>query len=157
MAAQGIGTAVGAGLGFLSPVVGGTALGAKWGNAAGALAGGYLDARSVALQAEEDVLNKGGTWEQAKRAYDETLKKASLTTLPETAVDIALGSRLIGGALNSKAARKIAGSTLGRVGSSVLDPAAKVGTMVSRATRPIVGRGAGLLTDVALQSGTEAL
>jgi hypothetical protein len=49
MAAQGIGTAVGAGLGFLTPVVGGTAVGAKVGNAAGAIAGAYLDARSVAL------------------------------------------------------------------------------------------------------------
>jgi len=49
MAAQGIGTAVGAGLGFLSPVAGGTAMGAKVGNAAGAIAGGYLDAKSVAL------------------------------------------------------------------------------------------------------------
>ena len=157
MAAQGIGTAVGAGVGFLSPFVGGTAMGAKIGNAAGAVAGGYLDARSVALQAEEDVLNNGGTWEQAKRAYDETLKKASLTTLPETLVDIAMGNRLVGSALNSRAARKIAGSTLGRVGSSIIDPAAKVGTAVSRATRPIIGRAAGLATDVALQGSTEAL
>jgi hypothetical protein len=63
MAAQGIGTAVGAGVGFLTPVVGGTAMGAKIGNAAGAVAGAHLDARSVALQAEEDVINAGGTWE----------------------------------------------------------------------------------------------
>ena len=157
MAAQGIGTAVGAGVGFLTPVVGGTAMGAKIGNAAGAVAGAHLDARSVALQAEEDVINAGGTWEQAKQAYDETLKKAYITTIPETAADIVLGSRIGGAALNSGVARKIAGSTAGRVGASVLDPAAKIGTAVSRATRPIVGRGVGLLTDIGLQAGTEAL
>jgi len=66
MAAQALGTAGGAALGFVSPVVGGTAMGAKAGNTLGAIAGGYLDARSVALQAEEEVLDSGGTWEQAK-------------------------------------------------------------------------------------------
>jgi len=89
-------------------------------------------------------------------AYEEALKKASLTTLPETAVDIIMGNRLMRSALGSKAARNIAGSALGRVGSTVLDPAAKVGTAVSRMTRPIVGRAAGLATDVALQGVTEA-
>ncbi len=66
MAAQGIGTAVGAGLGALATGGAGIGVGAKIGNAAGAVAGGYLDARSVALQAEEEVLDAGGTWEQAK-------------------------------------------------------------------------------------------
>jgi len=73
-----------------------------------------------------------------------------LTTIPETAADIALGSRIGTAALNSGIARKIAGSKLGRVGASVLDPAAKIGTKVSRMSRPIVGRGAGLLTDIGL-------
>ena len=59
MAAQLIGTAGGAAIGALaSPFTAGgsIAMGAKIGNAAGAVAGGYLDARSVALQAEEEVL-----------------------------------------------------------------------------------------------------
>jgi len=153
MAAQAVGTAGGAALGAMaSPFTAGgsIAFGAKAGNALGAVAGGYLDARSVALQAEEDVLNQGGTWEQAKQAYDEALKKASLTTLPETLVDIALGNRLVRSALGSKAARKVAGSAIGKAGASVLDPAAKVGTAVSRAVHPYAGRAAGLLTDVAL-------
>lgn len=157
MAAQALGTVGGAAIGGIATGGAGLGTGAKVGNAVGAVASGYLDARSVALEARERVLEQGGTWEQAQQAYDETLKKASLTTLPETLVDIVMGNRLVGSALNSKAARKVAGSTLGRVGASVLDPAAKVGTAVSRMTRPIVGRAAGLATDVALQGSTEAL
>ena len=160
MAAQLVGTAGGAALGALaSPFTAGgsIAMGAKIGNAAGAVAGGYLDARSVALQAEEEVLEKGGTWEQAKLAYEEALKKASLTTLPETAVDIIMGNRLMRSALGSKAARNIAGSALGRVGSSVLDPAARLGTKAAFASgKGLVGRGVGLATDIALQGATEA-
>jgi len=56
------------------------------------------------------------------------LPKAALTTLPETLVDVATGNRLVRAGLNSGVARKIAGSTLGRMGSAVLDPAAKIGT-----------------------------
>ena len=157
MAAQGIGTAVGAGLGLVGGV-GGAAMGAKIGNAAGAVAGGYLDARSVALQAEEDVLDNGGTWEQARHAYDEALKKASLTTLPETLADIALGNRLVRAGLNSGMARKIAGSTIGRAGSAALDPAARLGTKAAfKAGNTLVGRGVGLATDIAMQGSTEAL
>ena len=157
MAAQGIGTAVGAGLGALATGGAGIGVGAKMGNAAGAVAGGYLDARSVALQAEEEVLDAGGTWEQAKQAYDEALKKASLTTLPETLADIAMGNRLVRAGLSSGVARKIAGSTLGRAGSAVLDPAARLGTKAAFASgKGLVGRGVGLATDIALQGATEA-
>jgi len=39
-----------------------------------------------------------------------------------------MGNRLVRAGLNSGVARKIAGSTLGRMGSAVLDPAAKIGT-----------------------------
>ena len=90
-------------------------------------------------------------------AYEEALKKASLTTLPETAVDIIMGNRLMRSALGSKAARNIAGSALGRVGSSVLDPAARLGTKAAFASgKGLVGRGVGLATDIALQGATEA-
>lgn len=157
MAAQALGTVGGAVLGSVVPGAG-TAAGAKFGNMAGAVAGGYLDARSVALQAEEEVLDAGGTWEQAKQAYDEALKKAVWTTLPETAVDIAMGNRLVGAALGSKAARKVAGSAVGKVGSSVIDPAARLGTKAALSSgKGLVGRGVGLLTDIGLQGGSEAL
>ena len=54
MAARAVGTIGGAAIGSLVPVVG-TAAGSKIGNTLGAIAGGYLDARSVALQAQEEV------------------------------------------------------------------------------------------------------
>ncbi len=156
MAAQAAGTIGGAVIGGLAApfTVGASAVGgAKIGNAVGAVAGGYLDARSVALQAQEDVLDKGGSWEQAKKAYDETLFKASFTTLPETLVDIAMGNRIV-----SSAAKNIGKSAVGKVGSALLDPASKVGTFVADKTgKSLIGRGAGLLTDIAMQGSTEAL
>ena len=157
MAAQAVGTIGGAAIGSLVPVVG-TAAGSKIGNTLGAIAGGYLDARSVALQAQEEVLDAGGTWEQAKDAYDNALFKASFTTLPETAVDIAMGNRLARAAMGSKVARNIAGSALGKAGSAILDPATKIGTAVaSKSGKSLAGRVAGIATDIAMQSGTEAL
>lgn len=157
MAAQALGTAGGAVLGGIATGGAGIGAGAKLGNTAGAIAGAYLDARSVALEAREKVLEEGGTWEQAQQAYEEALKKASLTTLPETAVDIAMGNRLVRSALGSKAARNIAGSAIGRAGASVLDPAARLGTKAAFASgKGLVGRGVGLATDIALQGATEA-
>ena len=69
-----------------------------------------------------------------------------------------MGNRLARAAMGSKVARNIAGSALGKAGSAILDPATKIGTAVaSKSGKSLAGRVAGIATDIAMQSGTEAL
>jgi hypothetical protein len=64
---------------------------------------------------------------------------------------------MVSGVLGSKTARRLAGSTIGRAGSAVLDPAARLGTKAAFASgKGLVGRGVGIATDTLLQGATEA-
>lgn len=118
----------------------------------------YMDAESAAIEASENVLNQGGTLEEAQQAFKGALPKQILTTIPDTIIDQMIWgkmSKMIGKAsLGKKAfvdpARGLA--------TSLKDPGSRIATKVAFDTgKKFLGKGAGILSDTALNVGSEML